>query len=158
LPCVSFRRRSPNSLKNFSNFETVYAGPKRKPQARGGASVPGADDRLAAAPCGTVAGGYAEALVQEAWRTEKYRRFDHGERMPSDWRALASIQTLAALQYFPIVGFNNERRNHAEHDLRAPANKKYRPISPFRPQRLGRPHRARGQHCGGSVRDRHSCS
>jgi hypothetical protein len=59
--------------------------------------------------------------------------------MSLDWRALASIQTLAALQYFPIVGFNNERRNHAEHDLRAPANKKYRPISPFRPQRLGRP-------------------
>src|SRR4029077_1431579 len=36
--------------------------------------------------------------------------------MPHDWRALASIQTLAAVQYFPIVGFNNERRNHTEHD------------------------------------------
>jgi hypothetical protein len=24
---------------------------------------------------------------QEAWTAEKYRRFDRGERMPSDWRA-----------------------------------------------------------------------
>ena len=26
---------------------------------------------------------------QEAWTTEKYRRFDRGERMPHDWRARA---------------------------------------------------------------------
>jgi len=50
------------------------------------------------------------------WSLGQEARFDHGERMPHDWRALASIQTLAAVQYFPIVGFNNERRNHTEHD------------------------------------------
>jgi hypothetical protein len=50
-------RRWPNSLKNFSNFETGYEGPKRELFAHGNIKVVD----LATAPPYAVARGCAEA-------------------------------------------------------------------------------------------------
>jgi hypothetical protein len=47
--------------------------------------------------------------MNSAWRA-------HAARLAARLPSLGSVQLPGTLQYFPIVGFDSERRNDAEHD------------------------------------------